>query len=165
VVARPGGNITGLSAANDELAAKSFELIREIIPTARRVGVLGNASDPFAKSFLEHIQQAAPMVRRKGLGADSEEKREPVRDIDTAAVDSLKALDPDRPIREATDIARQPNVRFQAVISTGRRNTLSEREKIDYSAIRATANSPLNPIGKYTRVLQQIPPKADQIAA
>ena len=62
-LARPGGNITGLSAANDELAAKSLELVREIIPTARRVGVLGNASDPFVKSFLEHIQQAAPMVR------------------------------------------------------------------------------------------------------
>ena len=37
----------------------------------------------------------------KGLGADSEEKREPVSDIDTAVVDSLKALDPNRPIREA----------------------------------------------------------------
>ena len=37
----------------------------------------------------------------KGLGADSEEKREPVSDIDTAVVDSLKVLDPKRPIREA----------------------------------------------------------------
>src|ERR1700738_3926652 len=37
----------------------------------------------------------------KGLGADSEEKREPVSDIDTAAADSLKVLDPKRPIREA----------------------------------------------------------------
>ena len=37
----------------------------------------------------------------KGLGADSEEKREPVSDIDTAVVDSLKMLDPNRPIREA----------------------------------------------------------------
>jgi hypothetical protein len=36
------------------------------------------------------------------LGADSEEKHEPVSDIDTAVVDSLKALDPERPIREAT---------------------------------------------------------------
>ena len=40
----------------------------------------------------------------KGLGADSEEKHEPVSDIDTVVVDSLKALDPKRPIREA-DIA------------------------------------------------------------
>jgi len=37
----------------------------------------------------------------KGLGADSEEKREPAGDIDAAVVDSLKALDPERPIREA----------------------------------------------------------------
>jgi hypothetical protein len=37
----------------------------------------------------------------KGLGADSEEKHEPVSDIDTAVVGSLKALDPKRPIREA----------------------------------------------------------------
>jgi hypothetical protein len=40
----------------------------------------------------------------KGLGADSEEKHEPVSDIDTAAADGLKVLDPKRPIREA-DIA------------------------------------------------------------
>ena len=37
----------------------------------------------------------------KGLGADPEEKREPVSDIDIAVVDSLKALDPEWPIREA----------------------------------------------------------------
>jgi len=36
-----------------------------------------------------------------GLGADSEEKHEPVSDIETVAVDSLKALDPEWPIREA----------------------------------------------------------------
>ncbi|MGD0317976.1 MAG: hypothetical protein ABSB37_19050, partial [Xanthobacteraceae bacterium] len=36
-----------------------------------------------------------------GLGADSEEKHEPVSDIDTVVVDSLKVLDPKRPIREA----------------------------------------------------------------
>ena len=40
----------------------------------------------------------------EGLGADSEEKHEPVSDIDTVTADSLKALDPNRPIREA-DIA------------------------------------------------------------
>jgi hypothetical protein len=44
----------------------------------------------------------------KGLGADSEEKHEPVSDIDTAVVDSLKALDPKRPIREA-DIGINPD--------------------------------------------------------
>ena len=41
----------------------------------------------------------------EGLGADSREKRGPASDIDTGVVDSLKALDPERPIRGA-DIAR-----------------------------------------------------------
>jgi hypothetical protein len=39
----------------------------------------------------------------EGPSADSEEKHEPVSDINTVVVDSLKVLDPNRPIREATD--------------------------------------------------------------
>ncbi len=62
-LARPDGNLTGLSGAAAELAAKSLELIPEIVPGARRVGVLGNANDPFMKPFLEDIQQGAPKVR------------------------------------------------------------------------------------------------------
>ena len=37
----------------------------------------------------------------KGPGADSGEKHEPASDVDTVTADSLKALDPKRPIREA----------------------------------------------------------------
>jgi hypothetical protein len=44
------------------------------------------------------LTQKAPY---KGLSAESEEKREPASDIDTGAMDGLKALDPNRPIREA----------------------------------------------------------------
>jgi putative ABC transport system substrate-binding protein len=62
-LARPDSNITGLSGEAAELAAKSLELIPEIVPGARRVGVLGNGNDPFMKPFLEEIQQAAPKVR------------------------------------------------------------------------------------------------------
>jgi hypothetical protein len=47
-------------------------------------------------------------------GADSEEKREPVSDIDIAAVDSLKVLDPNRPIREA-DIRSNPVCRSNSI--------------------------------------------------
>src|SRR5262249_13576225 len=45
-------------------------------------------------------------------GADSEEKHEPVSDIDTVVVDSLKALDPEWPIREADIDRRDGYVRF-----------------------------------------------------
>ncbi len=62
-LARPDGNLTGMSATAAEAAAKSLELIHEIIPGARRVGVLGNADDPFMAPFFEQIQQGAPGVR------------------------------------------------------------------------------------------------------
>ena len=45
------------------------------------------------------------------LCADSEEKHEPVSDIDTAAADGLKVLDPKRPIREADIAERDHDVR------------------------------------------------------
>ena len=44
----------------------------------------------------------------KGLGADSEEKHEPVSDIDTGVVDSLIVLDPKWPIREEADVPSNP---------------------------------------------------------
>src|SRR4029079_16648806 len=47
----------------------------------------------------------------KGLGADSEEKHEPVSDIDTVVVDSLKVLDPKWPIREADSTRTSRHVR------------------------------------------------------
>src|SRR5271170_2649550 len=52
-----------------------------------------------APPCLNSLTKKAPY---KGLGADSEEKHEPASDINTAVVDSLKVLDPERPIREAT---------------------------------------------------------------
>ena len=58
-LARPGGNLTGFSGATAELAGKNLELIREVLPSARRVGVLANAADPFHKPFLAHIEAAA----------------------------------------------------------------------------------------------------------
>jgi hypothetical protein len=49
-------------------------------------------------------------------GADSEEKHEPVSDIDTVVVDSLKALDPEWPIREADINRRARDVRFVPIL-------------------------------------------------
>lgn len=58
-LARPGGNVTGLSGATAELGAKHLELIRDVLPSARRVAVLANAPDPFSVRFVEHIRAAA----------------------------------------------------------------------------------------------------------
>jgi hypothetical protein len=48
----------------------------------------------------------------EGPCADSEEKHEPASDVDIAVVDSLKALDPKRPIREADMLCPTSNRRF-----------------------------------------------------
>ena len=68
------------------------------------VSSLGRLDLPFVRRQGRPIDCSAsssdPMMERPWC--HSEEKREPVSDIDTEAVDSLKALDPNRPIREAT---------------------------------------------------------------
>jgi putative ABC transport system substrate-binding protein len=55
-LSRPGGNVTGIAAATAELAGKSVQLIRDLLPSARRVTALANATDPFSKPFLEQIK-------------------------------------------------------------------------------------------------------------
>ena len=55
----------------------------------------------------------------EGLSADSEEKREPASDIDAVVVDSLKALDPERPIREEKRTYRPSIILLNADLSTG----------------------------------------------
>lgn len=58
-LARPGGNMTGVSAAVSELGAKNLELIKELLPPLQRLAVLGNENDPFHRTFLEQVLSAA----------------------------------------------------------------------------------------------------------
>jgi putative tryptophan/tyrosine transport system substrate-binding protein len=53
---RPGGNVTGMAGVTAELAGKSVELLREMLPSEHRIVALANAADPFSKPFLEHIR-------------------------------------------------------------------------------------------------------------
>ena len=61
-LARPGGNITGLSSTSAELGSKLLEVVREVLPKAQRVAVLGLATDPFSAVFAERIRQDAQTV-------------------------------------------------------------------------------------------------------
>src|SRR5215467_9791612 len=55
-LARPGGNITGVSLMASALGGKSVELFRDMLPSARRVGVLGHSTNPvFAKAMLDEV--------------------------------------------------------------------------------------------------------------
>jgi ABC-type uncharacterized transport system substrate-binding protein len=57
---RPGGNVTGLTNMSAELMAKRLQLLKEAVPTVRKVGVLWNPDTPFHKIGLAHLKSVAP---------------------------------------------------------------------------------------------------------
>jgi putative tryptophan/tyrosine transport system substrate-binding protein len=58
-LARPGGNITGLSILATDLTAKRFELLRDIVPDLSRAALLFNPAEPSAQQYLKEGQAAA----------------------------------------------------------------------------------------------------------
>jgi putative ABC transport system substrate-binding protein len=64
-LARPGGNVTGLSVQQTDLGAKRLELIREVVPNLRRLAILANIGNPGAVLEMREVQSAA-----SGLGLD-----------------------------------------------------------------------------------------------
>jgi len=58
-LARPGGNITGLTSISDELWVKQLELLKEAVPKASRVAVLWNPANPGHGPALKGIEAAA----------------------------------------------------------------------------------------------------------
>jgi len=61
-LARPGGNVTGLSNQMADTAAKRLELLREVAPGLRRLAILGNVSNPGAVLDAREAQAAASAV-------------------------------------------------------------------------------------------------------
>src|SRR5262245_5672383 len=61
-LARPGGNLTGLSLMNAELAGKRLELLKEAMGRLGRVAVLWNARDAVMTNIFSEIQTAAPVL-------------------------------------------------------------------------------------------------------
>ena len=64
-LARPGGNITGVSGFAPELSGKRLELIRQIFPRADRIAVLANRANPVTVPILRATQAAAQQIRMK----------------------------------------------------------------------------------------------------
>jgi putative ABC transport system substrate-binding protein len=58
-LARPGGNVTGLSTQTGELAGKRIELLREVVPRLRRLAIMGNVGNPFTALEMGEVQAAA----------------------------------------------------------------------------------------------------------
>jgi putative tryptophan/tyrosine transport system substrate-binding protein len=58
-LARPGGNVTGLSFQQTDLAGKRLELLREVVPALRRLAILANAGNPVTLLDMREVETAA----------------------------------------------------------------------------------------------------------
>src|SRR5262249_25749499 len=84
-LARPGGNVRGLSTQTAETAGKRLELLREIVPGLGRLAIMGNVGNPISVLELGEVQAAA---RALGLEVITSELRR-AEDI-SPAFDALK---------------------------------------------------------------------------
>ncbi len=62
-LARPGGNLTGISNQHPEVAVKSLALFKEIVPSAKRIAILSNPTNSSLPLVLSEMQAAARKVR------------------------------------------------------------------------------------------------------
>jgi len=62
-LARPGGNVTGLSARSADIAPKSLELLRAALPRLARVAVLSNPGEPTDAALLQNLSAAAQALQ------------------------------------------------------------------------------------------------------
>ncbi len=62
-LARPGGNVTGLSTLSLEYVAKMLELLRNVVPQASRLAVLGDPTIPSHALYAQRLDDAARMLR------------------------------------------------------------------------------------------------------
>ena len=84
-LARPGGNVTGLSSQAPDAAGKRLELLREIIPGLRRVAVLADVGNPYALVDAAEVEKAA-----RPLGLDVMRSEMRVAEEIEPAIEALK---------------------------------------------------------------------------
>src|SRR5215510_5400849 len=86
-LARPGGNITGISRLTRELSGKRLELLTEVVPGMERVGILWDSSSEGSKISFQEYQAAARALK---IQLKSLEVRGPDPDLDGAFQSAVK---------------------------------------------------------------------------
>jgi ABC-type uncharacterized transport system substrate-binding protein len=114
-LARPGGNVTGLSALGPELSGKQIELLKEAIPKASRVAVLTN---PSGLNWKLNIKEMEPAARSLGVQLQVLEVRG--RDDLDRAFQSAKRQRADALLLPASGILALSRKRIVELISESR---------------------------------------------
>jgi putative ABC transport system substrate-binding protein len=93
-LARPGGNVTGLTTLSGDLAPKRLEILKEILPGLTKAAVLWNAGNATATRFFKDMESAAPQLglRLHALGVRGPAADEVGHSIDAAARGGAGAL-------------------------------------------------------------------------
>ncbi|HEV8441186.1 MAG TPA: ABC transporter substrate-binding protein [Methylomirabilota bacterium] len=91
-LARPSGNVTGLSATTTEIYAKRVELLRELVPGAARIAALFNMSNPSIPPQWKEVESAARSLGIQPRLLDVRKPDDLGRAFDSAATQSADAL-------------------------------------------------------------------------
>jgi putative ABC transport system substrate-binding protein len=98
-LARPGGNVTGLSNQASDLAGKRLEILREVVPALRRLAIMGNSGNA---SIAREMDEVRTLARSLGLDATAVDVRR--------AEDIAPAIERLRDRADALYVASEPLV-------------------------------------------------------
>ena len=132
-LARPGGNVTGLSTIAVELAGKRLELLKEAIPRIARIAQLANMSSPVSVSQWRQIEVAARSLGLEPQLLDVRAPEDLARAFDTAIKQRADA------VQVVNDTLTQTNVRRIVDLSAKHRlpSIFTSREFVDAGGLMA----------------------------
>jgi putative ABC transport system substrate-binding protein len=91
-LSRPGGNVTGLSAFTTQLTAKRIELLKELLPTIKRLGTLDNITNLSVPAQWDETKLAAQALGMEALMFDVRKPEDIAPSIEAAIAKKVDAL-------------------------------------------------------------------------
>jgi putative ABC transport system substrate-binding protein len=129
-LAKPGGNVTGVSANSADTAAKTLEILRELLPQARRIVAIADGRTVFSGAFITRAQQAGKL-----LGFQVRAIRTNASDLSATLLPELAKTRPDAVILQpALGSAAAQLMLMRGIIAVAPNSTLSSGCLMTYSA-------------------------------
>jgi putative ABC transport system substrate-binding protein len=91
-LARPGGNVTGLTHIAPDLSGKRLELLKEVVPDLLRVGVLWNPNQPGQPAAFKDMQPSAQALKVTLISLEARSREDIVRVLSAAGKEHPQAL-------------------------------------------------------------------------
>ena len=91
-LARPGGNVTGVTYLGGELTTKQFELLHETVPKSAIMGMLENPTNPTADSVRRRVQETAEALGRRLIVAPAVVESDIAPAVASLAQQGIRAL-------------------------------------------------------------------------